>query len=591
MTISPLLLGSRAALAQHTANVSVNAASVLGNIPASPFGINTEVWDGDLLDADVPGLLKKAGVTALRYPGGAIADVYHWQTNTGTANSGVYIDPDDTFDAFMGIAQGSGSSPILTVNYGSNAAGTAPGDPNEAAAWVNYANNIKGYGVEYWEIGNEMYGNGEYGSQWETDLHADHSPSAYGTNALTFISAMKAVDPAIKCGVVLTAPGNWPDGQAPDWNSGVLAACGTSIDFVIVHWYPQGPGSESDSGLLTMPNQIAGMVSKLKSLINQYCGANAPNVQILVTETNSVAYNPGKQTVGLVNALFLADDLQTWLENGVTNVDWWDLHNGIDTGNNNSASLYGTAKYGDYGMLSSGESESGITELPLDTPFPDYYGLQMLSMLGKPGDQLVTATSSQSLLAAHAVAQANGQLALLLINKDPANKVTANLSISGYSPASNATTYTYGKTSSTIGAGTISGAGSSFAVTVAPYSLTTIVLTKGSGKPPTFTATTTVSPSTVKHGATVTITATFKDTGGPLQNGITDIEIYDNSGKQWGQAYSTAQNFTAGQSRKYTWKWKTPATPGTYTVNLGVFSSGWTTDYYWNNNGATITVK
>jgi hypothetical protein len=227
--LCPVFLSGQRALCQRTANVTVNAGSVLGKLPAMPYGINTAVWDGNLLDASVPTLLKAAGVTALRFPGGSVADSYHWKTNTGTANSGEYINPADTFDAFMGVAQRAGAMPILTVNYGSNAAGTGPGDPNEAAAWVTYANTLKGYGVQYWEIGNELYGNGEYGSQWEQDLHSSHSPSAYGTNALSFISAMKAANPAIRCGVTLTAPGNWPDGQSPDWNSGVLAVCGAKI--------------------------------------------------------------------------------------------------------------------------------------------------------------------------------------------------------------------------------------------------------------------------------------------------------------------------------------------------------------------------
>lgn len=60
----------------------------------------------------------------------------------------------------------------------------------------------------------------------------------------------------------------------------------------------------------------------LRSKINQDCGPHASAVQIMVTETNSVSYNPGKQTVGRVNALFLADDYMNWLENGVANVDW-----------------------------------------------------------------------------------------------------------------------------------------------------------------------------------------------------------------------------------------------------------------------------
>ena len=116
------------------------------------------------------------------------------------------------------------------------------------------------------------------------------------------------------------------------------------------------------------------MVSKLRSLISQYCGANAANVQIFVTETNSVAYNPGKQTVSLVNALFIADDYATWLEQGAANVDIWTLHNGVSYGNT-SGSLYGSATYGDYGIFATGDSP----EPAADTPFPSYYGIQMLS--------------------------------------------------------------------------------------------------------------------------------------------------------------------------------------------------------------------
>ncbi|MBV9849959.1 MAG: cellulose binding domain-containing protein, partial [Armatimonadetes bacterium] len=363
-------------------------------------------------------------------------------------------------------------------NYGSNAAGNAGGDPNEAAAWVNYANNIKHYGVKYWEVGNEVYGNGEYGADWEEDLHSDHSPTAYGSNVVTFAAAMKAQDPTVQVGAVLTAPGNWPDGQSPDWNSGVLAACGGKIDFVVVHWYPQGPGSESDAGLLGSTGQIAGMVSQLRARINQYCGANASHIQIFVTETNSVSYNPGKQTVRLVNGLFAADDVIQWLENGVANVDWWDLHNGVSY-NNNSGSLYGTANYGDYGLLSTGQSP----EPAADTPFPPYYGLQMLSHLGGPGDRFVSATSSQPLLSAYAVKQAGGNLALLLINKDPNNAYAAAISVSGYAPAGQATAYFYGENSGAITSSSVP-AGPNFTVTAPPYSLTTIVMAPSGAAPP-----------------------------------------------------------------------------------------------------------
>src|SRR3712207_8120353 len=43
------------------------------------------------------------------------------------------------------------------------------------------ANVEKGYGVKYWEIGNENYGNGHYGTSWEADNHPDKSPAYYAT--------------------------------------------------------------------------------------------------------------------------------------------------------------------------------------------------------------------------------------------------------------------------------------------------------------------------------------------------------------------------------------------------------------------------
>ena len=376
---------------------------------------------------------------------------------------------------------------------------------------MDYANNTKGYGVKYWEVGNEVYGNGEYGASFETDLHGDHSPTAYGANVAQYVSAMKAKDATIKVGAVLTAPGQFPDGQSPDWNTNVLAQCGGVIDFVIVHWYPQEPGSESDSFLLDAPaSQIATMVAKLRALISQYAGANAAHVQIFVTETNSVAYNPGKQTVGLVNALFIADDYATWLEQGVANVDIWTLHNGT-SGGNTSGALYGSATYGDYGILSSGQGSEPAT----DTPFPSYYGIQMLSELGKAGDEFVSASSDQPLLGVHAVRQAGGDLALMLINKDPANSYAANVSVVGYTPAASSSDYFYGEASGGGGiASAASTAGATFTRTVPPYSLTTVVMQPSGAAPtPTPTPTPTATPTPTPNP-----TATPKPTASPTPN-------------------------------------------------------------------------
>lgn len=324
-------------------NVTVNADEGLGTLPDTAYGLNSAVWDSQMNVPQVQDLLQQAGVQMLRYPGGSYGDIYNWQDNTAP---GGYVAPGTDFDSFMGTVKKIGAQPILIANYGS-------GTPQEAADWVRYANVTKGYGDKYWEIGNEIYGNGYYGSDWETDDHASKSPATYASNLLQYADAMKAVDPAIKIGAVLTLPGNWPDGATD---------------------------------------------------------------------------------------------------------------------------------YGDEGLLSSGTCVGSVCEPALNTPFPSYYAISMLSKLGQPGDTMVAAGTDNQLVSAHAVRNANGDLSVMLINKDPVNSYSVSLHYAGFTPSAEApAVYTYGDEASAITTGT----GLS---TVPPYSIVTVVLTPQPGSQSSLTA-------------------------------------------------------------------------------------------------------
>ncbi|MGW4995333.1 LPXTG cell wall anchor domain-containing protein [Streptomyces mirabilis] len=439
-----------------SASVSVDAGRALAGIPATGVGMNVAVYDGNMNHPAVPGLLKDTGTGMVRYPGGGYADGYHWQTHTV---EGGYVAPNTDFDTFMGTVRAAGAQPIITANYGS-------GTPEEAAAWVRYANVTKGYGAKYWEIGNEVYGNGLYGATWETDHHASKSATTYATNLVQYATAMKAVDPSIKIGAVLTTPGAWPDGitgsgDSMDWNHTVLSIAGSRIDFVIVHHYPIG---NSQADLLGKPQtEIPNMAATLRSLINQYAGSNALNVGIAVTEVNANAY---KNTSP--NGLFAPDEYLTWMETGAFTVDWWNLHNGTDC--THVTTVEGATDYDDGGILSSGAS----CEPPLNTPFPPYYGTRMITKLGTPGDTLVRAVCSTSIISAHAVRRAGGDLSVMLINKDPANAATVTLSYSGFSPSAAApTVYSYLKNATSIGSATT---GSATRQTVPAYSIVVVQL-------------------------------------------------------------------------------------------------------------------
>ena len=546
-----LIIPGKPADAQtEVAHVTLNAAlPSLASVSSYSYGVNTATYDPMLTDSALPALVSAAGLRTLRYPGGSWADEYHWQTNSGTSGTSVSPNSADGFDNFMTLVKAASATPIITVNYGSNAAGNAGGDPSEAAAWVSYAKS-KSYGVKFWEIGNEVYGNGEYGPDWEEDLHSDHSPTTYGTNALSFISAMKAQDSTIKVGVVLYCPGAFPDGQSPDWNSNVLEQCGTKIDFVIIHWYPQNPGGESDAGLLAQPAQIASIMSQVKAQISQYCGSNAANVKVFVTETNSVSTTPGKQTVGLVNGLFLADEMPTWLEHGASNVDIWDLHNGINTGNNNSASLYGTADYGDYGILSLGESDASDNayEPAAETPFASYYAAQMESYVAKSGDKLLPGVSDQKLISVHSGLRANGQLTTLMINKDPSNTYTTTVNVNGF-VAQSATEYAYNESSSAITHKSFSITGNQFSVSLPPYSMTTLVMDPNtSASSAAYKTTASTTTPNINPGKTGSVAVAFEPLNVAASNVTPIVQIYDPNWNLVAQQSYAGTNIAANQT-------------------------------------------
>ncbi len=453
-----------AAVAATAATVTVDANTGEGTVPSIGLGANTAVYDGYLTDSALPPLLSAAGVDALRYPGGSVSDVYDWQHNSVVPGTS-YANPNDTFDNFMTAARSVGAQPVITVNYGS-------GTSAEAASWVQYANVTKGYGVKYWEIGNEVYGNGAYGSSWEYDTHGTKNATTYATNAGQYIDAMKAADPSIKVGVVLTTPGNWPDGlvapgDTQDWNHTVLSMLGSKIDFAIVHWYPS---SGSESQLLGQPeSQVAPIMSTLHGLIGQYAGSRP--VQVMTTETNA-----GYEDDSAAAALFAADAYPTWLEQGAANVDWWDVHNGIGTV---STDQTGGTDDNDQGILSNASCASGGSpcEPAAETPFPPYFGLAMAGRFTSGGGTLLGTSSSQSLVASHAVEQADGSLNVLLINKDPSSTYQVSLAYDGYSPAAAGTTAVYGRGATSITSGTAS----SSSVSLPPYSITVLHLAKSGG--------------------------------------------------------------------------------------------------------------
>jgi hypothetical protein len=400
--------------------VGVDFDGIVRTLDATMFGVNTAIWDATLDTPDSIASLREAAPLALRFPGGSISDQYHWASNTSEA---VRWQWPISFKSFMHVATNLQAQVVITVNYGS-------GTPEEAAAWVRCANVTNQCKFQYWEIGNENYGN------WEHDKNVPaHDPLTYARRARAYFAQMKTADRTIKIGVPVTQDIRFsPDHWTPALLSG-LKDEGVTPDFVIFHSYPQLPGGENDATLLRAASEWPEKAAYVRQLLGKHLGPAAAGVELFCTENNSIPLKPGKQTTSLVNGLFLADSFGQIAQTEFKTFFWWNWCNGLnvsrDKTNNNSPSLYGWRNYGNYGMLSRDR-------------YPTFYTFKLLQWFARAGDRIVRTSSDNKLLAVYAARRINGSLALLVINKSPSDALTANFSIVNFRPAPSASVYDYG---------------------------------------------------------------------------------------------------------------------------------------------------
>jgi cellulase/cellobiase CelA1 len=161
--------------------------------------------------------------------------------------------------------------------------------------------------------------------------------------------------------------------------------------------------------------------------------------------------------------------------------------------------------------------------------------MSMMNLFVRPGDQFVRAGSSDTMVTAHAARRANGDLAVLLLNKDPENAHTVAIGYSGYAAAATATVHSHANGATSIATAT----GSATSQTLPPYSLTTLVLrpsTVVNGPPgaPGAPAASAVTDRT----ATVSWPAAARGT-----HPIAKYEVYRQFGavsEQWGETTGTS---------------------------------------------------
>ncbi|HYH56447.1 MAG TPA: hypothetical protein VD772_07540, partial [Anseongella sp.] len=187
--------GLSAGIAQHRPNqdnveeIVVDTDRKIHTIRPEFWGTNLLYWlddDEALADGKIASRIKEANIKLLRYPGGTVADNFHWKSNT-LENTNMFPyesgDTETDFDEFMQLCRATGAEPMCVLNTESWAAKKdIPGGAHEAAEWLRYCRR-KGYRVKYWEIGNETY--------W----HPVMSAREYADLVNVYADSLKRIDP------------------------------------------------------------------------------------------------------------------------------------------------------------------------------------------------------------------------------------------------------------------------------------------------------------------------------------------------------------------------------------------------------------
>lgn len=402
------------------------------------YGAELATWY-DITQPWVAPSLKKAGLGLVRFPGGSESDAYHWANGGTLCDNQGDVDPHATFDNLMTkIAAPDRLDVAVTLNYGSNPACNGGGDPNEAGGWVTYAKS-KGYNVRYWTLGNEDYGS------WEYDLHATaHDPQTYADAFRTgYYPAVKAANAQAKIGVV----GDFDQYYSQTWNDAVFKNAGP-FDFVEIHYYPE---YQKDNDAYLLGAAVDQFVQELNALRTEMTADGvSTSVPVYLGEFNNDSAQEGKQSVSIVNGLFLGQMVNTAIAAGIPMATWWLAYGSCDQNGDFSNSLYGWQNFGSEGLFSDGLPDTyectQAPAIPGGTPYPTARVMTMLAKYVPPDSSVRTVTVAKSLgskVRAYGYAVRGGYV--LAAYNNTLEGVAVTLAVRGANRTYKATLVTYGK--------------------------------------------------------------------------------------------------------------------------------------------------
>jgi hypothetical protein len=423
--------------------VAVDPSQVGAAMSVNDLGSGLAVW----YNLSLPGIARtfqSANLAMTRYPDGASADIFHWQTDTdgpaGTPCAGHAL-AGSGYDAFMtNVAIPAHLNVALEVNYGSNPTCTAGADPNNTAGWLTYARS-KGYNVLSATVGNEQYVPGAIDCR-QAGCTSSRDPVQYSNNEPAFYDALKAADPNVN---ICVDANMQPTKLAAKWNNTVFA--GGKYDCAEIHYYPQRHYQPtSDSLLLT--TAIPQLTTDINAVKAELATAGHPNTKLFLGEIASGLGPYGTQAQSIVTALYAGMAIGEAEQDGIWELTWHIGHGSCNTPSvgGDWTSSYGWQKKWSGAMMFSDKSNSNCpTGVPSNTLLATANAFLTGSYFVHAGEKMLGTSVAGSTDVRAYGGTYQGGYAVMLFNLNETTAQDVAVTIAGKSSGSGGTIVTYDK--------------------------------------------------------------------------------------------------------------------------------------------------
>jgi hypothetical protein len=391
-----------AATSTPTVQFTVDPAEAGNTIPPNFLGFvfpNSSLaqswFSGGASTTNLLNLVKNLGTGTFRVGGDQEVTYWSRDPNATFPDAKVLLNPSDV-DAYFSFAKQTGWKTIFGVNFLADL-------PSMVADEISYINQIAAGNVLAYEIGNEPDGLIVHGLK-----PASYTFSDYLNEFGSYVSAIHAAVPNAPLAGPVTSGGTKIPGGTATWLTSFLQDESTTISDAIIHFYPLGV-----EGPAILNPALVSITETRNNLAIDAQEAKQDGLPIFIDESNieqnGPAYNSDANTY--MGALWATDYFFTLVNDG---------YNGVDL-------------EGQFGACASpglGDSTLCTDQNDNLTGGPIYYAMLLFHYVGQGRMVPVNFSTSQN-VTAYGVLANNGNLNVILVNKNPIEAINAAIDPGG----------------------------------------------------------------------------------------------------------------------------------------------------------------